>query len=74
MKRRGNSSESISSFGSDSTGVESTSSDDIEQIMIEAFKKTDEGFSNNEYAALIGTTAVVSMVGNNHIFVGYCGN
>lgn len=45
----------------------------IEQAMTEAFCKTDQEFGESDNAALVGTTAVVALVGSRQLYVANCG-
>ena len=50
------------------------SSEDIVEMFRTAFKWTDDEFRlKNENSAIIGSTAVVALIGDHHIFIGYCG-
>lgn len=45
----------------------------IEDAITEAFCKTDEAFGKDENANLVGTTAVVALVGSRKLYVANCG-
>lgn len=45
----------------------------IEDAITEAFCKTDEAFGKDENANLVGTTAVVALVGSRQLYVANCG-
>lgn len=45
----------------------------IEDAITDAFCKTDEAFGKDENANLVGTTAVVALVGSRQLYVANCG-
>ena len=45
----------------------------IESALTNAFTKADEEFGKADNAALVGTTAVVALVGSRQLFVANCG-
>eukprot|EP00210_Caulerpa_lentillifera_P001232 g1188.t1 len=51
-----------------------TTSDSIQEVFQRAFKATDEEYPQIDGSPLIGTTAVVTLVGLRSIFVAYCGD
>ena len=54
-------------------GVLFCSSLKIESALTNAFTKADEEFGKADNAALVGTTAVVALVGSRQLFVANCG-
>ncbi|GAX82159.1 hypothetical protein CEUSTIGMA_g9587.t1 [Chlamydomonas eustigma] len=46
----------------------------VEDALKEAFLKTDEEFSSNTCAAMVGSTAVVAVVGKRRVWVANCGD
>lgn len=46
----------------------------FDKALHEAFLKTDEEFSHQDNAALVGTTAVVALVGSRQLYIGNCGD
>lgn len=49
-------------------------SETVEQALTRAFHMTDEDFGQAENAALVGTTAVVALVGTRMLYVANCGD
>lgn len=49
-------------------------SESIAEMFQSAFKMTDEEYPQPDSAPLIGTTAVVALVGLRSLFISYCGN
>jgi len=45
----------------------------FESALQSAFNRTDEEFGKADNAALVGTTAVVALVGSRHLYVANCG-
>lgn len=45
----------------------------FDNAFTDAFLKTDEEFGKVDNAALVGTTAVVALIGNRQLYVGNCG-
>lgn len=45
----------------------------LEDALREAFLKTDEEFSSNGTAGLVGSTAVVALVGTKRVWIANCG-
>lgn len=48
-------------------------SNHVASVLHESFVATDTEFIQDDQSALVGSTAVVSLVGHRHICVGYCG-
>lgn len=46
---------------------------DFESALTDAFNRTDEEFGKADNAALVGTTAVVALVGSRQLYVANCG-
>ena len=53
-------------------GVACTSAS-FESALTSAFNRTDEEFGKADNAALVGTTAVVALVGSRQLYVANCG-
>ena len=49
------------------------SSEKFESALTDAFNRTDEEFGKADNAALVGTTAVVALVGSRQLYVANCG-
>lgn len=45
----------------------------FESALTDAFNRTDEEFGKADNAALVGTTAVVALVGSRQLYVANCG-
>lgn len=45
----------------------------FETALTDAFNRTDEEFGKADNAALVGTTAVVALVGSRQLYVANCG-
>ena len=52
---------------------EACSADTFDSAFTKAFLKTDEEFGKADNAALVGTTAVVALVGDRQLYIGNCG-
>ncbi|CAK0785192.1 hypothetical protein CVIRNUC_008398 [Coccomyxa viridis] len=50
------------------------SSEKFESALTDAFNRTDEEFGKADNAALVGTTAVVALVGSRQLYVANCGD
>lgn len=49
------------------------SAEKFESALTDAFNRTDEEFGKADNAALVGTTAVVALVGSRQLYVANCG-
>ena len=49
------------------------SAEKFESALTDAFNRTDEEFGKEDNAALVGTTAVVALVGSRQLYVANCG-
>jgi protein phosphatase 2C len=49
------------------------SAEAFEAVLMDAFNRTDEEFGKADNAALVGTTAVVALVGSRQLYVANCG-
>mmetsp|Transcript_4744 Transcript_4744/g.8229 ORF Transcript_4744/g.8229 Transcript_4744/m.8229 type:complete len:724 (-) Transcript_4744:1111-3282(-) len=58
------------------TGILSYGSavDNIEQALLDAFLRTDEEFADDHSSAMVGSTAVVALVGNRRMWIANCGD
>lgn len=45
-----------------------------EDIMLEAFRRTDKQFGDYRCSTRVGTTALIALLGSNYLCVGSCGN
>ena len=52
---------------------EACSAGTFDSAFTKAFLKTDEEFGKADNAALVGTTAVVALVGDRQLYIGNCG-
>ncbi|GMH39927.1 hypothetical protein BSKO_07831 [Bryopsis sp. KO-2023] len=50
------------------------SSEEVASVFHKSFMTTDKEFIQDDQSALVGSTAVVSLVGPKNVFVGYCGD
>ncbi|GMH40942.1 hypothetical protein BSKO_08846 [Bryopsis sp. KO-2023] len=56
------------------TRTDSAKLPNAREVLVEAFKRTDGQFSRYKCAARVGTTAVVALVGGDHLCVANCGD
>ena len=52
---------------------EACSAGTFDSAFTKAFLKTDEEFGKADNAALVGTTAVIALVGDRQLYIGNCG-
>lgn len=57
------------------SGRSSATSEDVKGVFVDAFCKTDEEFNNaSDVSALVGSTAVIALVGSRYYLVANCGD
>lgn len=56
------------------SGRSTATSDDVREVFMDAFSKTDDEFNGADVSALVGSTAVVALVGSRHLLVANCGD